>query len=45
MLSWFTFTWLSLCMEQLGPHEKETFLQGYMLSSVYILVLFSRHNN
>ena len=25
MLSWFKLTWLSLYMEELGPHEKETF--------------------
>lgn len=29
-------------MEEIGPHEQKTVLQGYTLSSMYIFVLYSR---
>lgn len=36
MLTWFKLTWLSVYMEELGPHEKETMLEGCLISIMYI---------
>lgn len=35
MLTWFKLTWLSVYMEALGHHEKETILQKYPISIMY----------
>lgn len=40
MLTWFKLTWLSVYMEELGPHAKETMLEGCLISIMYIYWCF-----